>query len=565
MPDQPVLVTYDTTTISPTPYVSVNNEIIRYGTRFASVNKITLNGQIIGTSFAALAAAQSALVDAFKTSYKNLTIVQGSNPIIFPGCSFESISFDNSRYVGVVPYSIELLSYSSDGGFSNILEPKDEIKISAGNDGFGTVSHSVSAKGFSIGNADTAINNAKNFVTARSAAGLTKIAAMAKLDGSATDFTPILVNVSENLNRLDLTYSIEKTYKFKLLNGVSNFLTSYSTTLSSGAGDDFVTATIQGEIRGAISETVILSDLYAELSSLNPYSIVSETYGSPNGLAFCSDPITFSVTEDPGAKKINFNASYDNSQFYSETTDAFSFGGCYFDAKTSYAIDELTNTIMVEVKGDIKCRGGKDERYTAALAYLGELTSASLNSSAPRIYNFAKSLYDAYFEDTAASLPLNTIPNSLEVTSNDQLGAVSVSASFDNKDKLASLASSDYSIQYVPSNTVYSFSSSCNNATKHLVVDMNTIKRERASLDIQIADPGLTEANLLISKTAIFTDFENQFVNTLANVLSIQKETSSDSVQGYGGNPKIIGSAVGSSCVYSFEPKDLATRRIIKS
>ena len=568
-----VLVRYNNVTLpTPIPYVSVNNEIIRYGSRFGSVNKITLNGQITGKDFAALADAQSALVNVFSTSYKTLSIDEAGASAVFSGCSLESISFDSSRYVGVVPYTIELLSYDHSLS-SNILEPKDEIKISAGNDGFGTVSHSVSAKGFSIGKADTAINSAKNFVTGRSAAGVAKIAAMAKLDGSATAFTPILVNVSENLNRLDLTYSMEKTYKFKLLNGVSNFLTSYSTTLSSGAGDDFVTATVQGEIRYPISGAGTLSDLYTELSSLSPYSIVSGTYGPPNGLAFCSDPITFSVTEDSGAKKINFNASYDNSQFYSGTNDAFSFGGCYFDAQTSCTIDELTKTIRVDIKGEVKCRGGQKERYNGVLNYLEQLMTSGSSISAPaspRIYDFANSFYVGYFGTTSTTLPLSITPNSVEVTSNVQLGTASVSASFDNKDRLNSLASSDYSIQYTPYNTVYSFGSSCNDSIKHLVVDMNTQKRESVSLDIQIADPALTELSLLNSKTGIFKDFETNFIQplTLGGLDSLQKEASTSSVgNSYGIDNKKVGSTISASCAYSFElsSTELSKRKIIKS
>ena len=573
-----VLVKYNNVTLpTPTPYVSVNNEIIRYGTRFASVNKITLNGQITGKDFAALVAGQSGLAAIFSTSYKKLEIFEsGITGATFSGCSFESISFDSSRYSRMVPYSIGLLSYPSGNSFFGILDPKDEIKISAGNDGFGTVAHSVSAKGFSTGNADTAINSAKNFVTGRSASGVAKIAAMSKLEGSTTGFAPVLVNVSENLNRLDLTYSLEKSYKFKLLSGVlgynfnNNFLTSYSTALSSGAGDDFVTATVQGEIRHPISGAGTLSDLYTELSGLSPYSIVSGTYGSPNGLAFCSDPITFSVTEDSGAKKINFNASYDNSQFYSGTNDAFSFGGCYFDAQTSCTIDELTKTIRVDIKGEVKCRGSQKERYSGASGYLEKLMTTGSDLTSPRIYDFANSFYTEYFASTGTTLPLSIIPNSVEVTSNIQLGTASVSASFDNKDKLDSLASSDYSIQYTPYNTVYSFGSSCNDSIKHLVVDMNTQKRESVSLDIEIANPASTELSLLNSKTGIFGNFEKYFIAplTLPGLDSLQKEASTSSVgNSYGVDNKKVGSTVSASCTYSFEllSTELATRKIIKS
>ena len=580
-----VLVRYNNVTLpTPIPYVSVNNEIIRYGSRFGSVNKITLNGQITGKDFAALAAAQSALVNVFSTSYKTLSIDEAGASAVFSGCSFESISFDSSRYSRMVPYTIELLSYDHSLS-SNILEPKDEIKISAGNDGFGTVSHSVSAKGFSIGKADTAINSAKNFVTGRSAAGVAKIAAMAKLDGSATAFTPILVNVSENLNRLDLTYSLEKSYKFKLLSGVlgynfnNNFLTSYSTALSSGAGDDFVTATVQGEIRHPISGTGTLSGLYTALSGLSPYSIVSGTYGSPNGLAFCSDPITFSVTEDSGAKKINFNASYDNSQFYSRTNDAFSFSGCYFDAQLSCSTNELTKTSTITVKGDIKCRGSQTSRRDNASAYLAKLISQGIYGSEvsdePRIYDFANNFYTGWVDNLDlfgnTLLALSPVPESLDVDINPLRGTISVSATFNNKDKLISLGSSSYSIEYSPSNTAFIAGSSCNNSTGHLIVDLNVRKRERVSLEVSLSQTGQVESALFDSKRYIYNQLVTGFIYELHGPNfrdGLQKESSSSFISdSFGINNSRIGSTISASETYSFVPSDavLNKRKIIKS
>ena len=60
---------------------------------------------------------------------------------------------------------------------------------------------------------------------------------------------------------------------------------SYSTSLTSGAGDDFVTASIQGEIKAGITGAngdALISNLINELSGLNPYAIISGKYGSPN-------------------------------------------------------------------------------------------------------------------------------------------------------------------------------------------------------------------------------------------------------------------------------------------
>ena len=389
----------------------------------------------------------------------------------------------------------------------------------------------------------------------------------------------ILINISESLNRLDLTYSAELSYKFKLISAASenpsynfnnNFLTSYSTTLSSGAGDDFVTATIQGEIQTPITGVSSFSTLSAQLSSLNPYSIITGTYGTPNGLTFCPDPTQFSINENSGAKKISFNASYDNSEFYGVTDDLYSYGGCYFEAQVSYSVDDLTKTSTVDVKGEIKCRGSRTNRYTASLAYLEKLVTPGTSLVSPRIYDFANSFYTGYIDDSTPLFALNNLPNSLEIDSNVQLGTLSVSASFDNKDRLGASGTLDYSIQYTPYNTIYSSASSCNDSISHLVVDLNTQKRERASLDVSITDPTLSELSILNLKTGIFANFETNFIAplTLQNLDSLQIESSSSSVSNsYGIDGSQVGSTVSASSTYSFElsPAELLYRKIIKS
>jgi hypothetical protein len=555
------------------------------------VNKITLNGQITGASFAALAAAQSGLAAIFSTSYKTLAITEaygGGIPTTgatFTGCSFESISFDSSRYSRMVPYSIELLSYPSGNSFFGILEPKDEIRISAGNDGFGTVSHSVSAKGFSTGNADTAISLAKNFVTGRvgisGTSGIAKIKAITKLDGSSAGFNPVLVNASENLNRLDLTYSVEMSYKFKLITGAlgynfnNNFLTSYSTALSSGAGDDFVTATIQGEIKNSITGTgaALVSELYDELLVLNPYSVVTGTYGSPNGLAFCADPITFSVTEDSGAKKINFNASYDNSAIFYATgansNNSLIFSGCFFNAQLSCSTDELTKTSKITVKGDIKCRGSQASRRDNSSGYLVKLISQGTSTSEPRIYDFANSFYTGWLNDATPLLALSFVPESLDVEINPLGGTTSVSATFDNKDQLIPSGFSSYSIEYSPSNTTFAAGSSCNNSTGHLIVDLNVRKRERVGLDVSLSRPGGVESGLFGLKNDIYYQLVAGFISGLSPTLDgLQKESSNSAISdSFGIDNSKIGSTISASEIYSFVPSDklLDQRIIIKS
>ena len=159
----------------PTPYISIADDVISYGNRWGISQRIVLNGVITGNSFNDLYTAQTGLVDIFSSSYKTLKVLEGaddteptSEAFAFSGCSVQNVSFDNAPYNKVVGYSVELLSYPSGltGFFSGnygILDPRDEITINPGNDGIGTVTHSVSARGFVINTIDDAINNVKFF------------------------------------------------------------------------------------------------------------------------------------------------------------------------------------------------------------------------------------------------------------------------------------------------------------------------------------------------------------------------------------------------------------------
>jgi len=165
----------------PTPYLSLAPDVIQYGNRWGLVNKITLNGQITGLDFNAVYSGQTGLVDIFSSSYKVLKVLEGAddaNPstfseaYAFSGCSVQGISFDTAGYNKVVNYSVELMAYPSGltgyfTGFYGVIDPKDEIRISEGTDGFGTIEHTVEARGFVTTSVDTAINNAKTYVASR--------------------------------------------------------------------------------------------------------------------------------------------------------------------------------------------------------------------------------------------------------------------------------------------------------------------------------------------------------------------------------------------------------------
>jgi hypothetical protein len=589
----------------PTPYISVNDDVISYGNRWGISHRIVLNGVITGNTFNDLYTAQTGLVDIFSSSYQVLKVLEGaddttptSEAFAFSGCSVQSVTFDNAPYNKVVNYSVELLSYPSGltGFFSGnygILDPRDEISISPGNDGIGTINHSVSARGFVINTIDDAINNVKSYVASRTGISRVLTLPLTTSFDNSTAFTPVLVSLAENLDRLSLTYSIQETYRFRTVTGDSesaqnysfnNYnVVSYSTSLTSGAGDDFVTASIQGEIKAGITGATgdpLISGLINQLSGLNPYAVISGKYGSPNGLKFCEDPIQVSINEDRKSRKINFNISYDNLEFYNSANDQTVFNGCYLDATISHNIDDLSFIDTLEIKGEVKCRGSVSNKYAKSLDYVTELFTAGTSSVAPRLYTLVNSYYDAYYS-SSPKFTLNSMPASLQVDANPQLGTVSITASYDNKDRFLGLSASDYTIEYTPTNTIFNYGFSCNNSLRHIAVDMNTLKREKAGINISVTKPAASESTLLTNKDTLLSNFKQYFIKPLLELKNrdtldtLQEESSSSVISNSNfssSSPGILttdkyGSIVSANSVLSFalDPGEVANRRVIKS
>jgi hypothetical protein len=585
----------------PTPYISIADDVISYGNRWGISQRIVLNGVITGNSFNDLYTAQTGLVDIFSSSYKILKVLEGaddteptSEAFAFSGCSVQNVSFDNAPYNKVVGYSVELLSYPSGltGFFSGnygILDPRDEITINPGNDGIGTVTHSVSARGFVINTIDDAINNVKSYVSSRT--GVSRILTLPLVSGmdNSGAFTPVLVSLSENLDRLALSYSIEESYRFKTISGDSesaqnysfnNYnIVSYSTNLTSGAGDDFVTASIQGEIKAGITGAtgdVLISGLINELSGLNPYAVISGKYGSPNGFKFCEDPIQVTINEDRKARKVSFNISYDNLEFYNSPNDQTVFSGCYLDMNISHSIDDLSFIDTLEAKGEVRCRGSVSNRYANSLAYVTEL----LAGGTPSLYNLVNSYYTGYHGATP-KFTLNSQPVSLQVDANPLLGTVSISAAYDNKDRFLGLASSDYSIEYTPTNTTFNYGFSCNNSLRHIAVDMNTLKREKVGINLAVGKPSTSEYTLLGNKDTLISAFKEYFIKPLlkpdhrSTLDTLQEESSSLSISNSNlsattsnaATTNKFGSTVSANSIFSFalDPSQAENRNAIKS
>ena len=429
-----IQITYDNFTFSdPIPFVSRNQEVINYADRFGQITKIVLQGQITGTcpnDFGQLITGQNKLISGFSRDFKQLNIVEdGKNLFNADSCIVRSINFDQSKYVKLLNYSIELDCYESGlfSGVYGIMDPTNEYTFTEGEDKSVAISHTVSAKGINT-STNSAINNARNYVYSLTGYDPNVL----PINISNTNYTPLLLSFSENLNRLNGTYSVQESYKVDISNDPyvnASYFTRYTTTINKSINTDFDDISVQGTIQGAKRSN--FTNLVNYAKNLDLYGICTGNFGAPLN----RKPVTMSFQEDREARTVSFSASYNTDVIQGDYPQS---AAPYLDFTTDFNKDEITSITSVTISGPIITKGNLKERYESALNYLDDI-----------VFNFGSvQSYLYYIANNSAYIPLkNTLgigsninlnPNwrSFNVTKNPEKGEITVSATFDDKDNI---------------------------------------------------------------------------------------------------------------------------------
>ena len=123
-----IFVTYDTTTLSPTPLVNYSRQPINFGYVYGYNTDITLDG--LYTGITTTGAAISYLTGVFGNQFRGLTVSDGSGNTLYQwtGITVDSITFDSSPYFqgSFIKYSIKLKSFDFPSG---VIEPSNEYSF----------------------------------------------------------------------------------------------------------------------------------------------------------------------------------------------------------------------------------------------------------------------------------------------------------------------------------------------------------------------------------------------------------------------------------------------------
>jgi hypothetical protein len=542
---------------APTPYVSREYENINYGGDiWGASTVITLNGQIylyesergaLGHSesganarFTALNNKKNAIITAFSSDFETLSI---DGAPIGGGCVIQSVDFSNNGYGGLVDYTITLKAYELKSFKDNnkVLDPVDRFSFTEGEDGFIQLTHTISAKGFNTtGSSTDAFVNAKGFVDKRK--GLSNKPTTALIGN--TGATPVLLSVSENIDRFGGTYSVTENYRYHddpSFNG--DFLTRYTISKEKSIEEGITTVSIEGEIKSNKHNYSFENSVNSNQADSDTMEKLRDEFERVDWKAKCqtdsgidelnSDPVTFNTKEDERARVFTFNISFDNDTLYSEAlSTGFAKDNAYYDFTLSLQTNEATSISTVGLSGLIKSRGALAEKNDNTEALLADLIApvengpmyAKLKAEAQSFY-----LRMIHTKHPNSVFALTTLPHSVSINKNKFNGTINLSVQFTDKNFYPSndILESDYQVSVTPAMNQYSSKPSCNTVGSYMIYDINANSREVVGISVngklmQFASSDISTAKKEFTK--IMREFRQEYVETGSSVQRLNSE-----------------------------------------
>lgn len=336
--------------LCPTPLISRSEGIVRNGKRWGIAEEIVLEGMISGCpDFSGMLAKQAYLLSGFSRNFQKLKIIeQGQEVYSQEVANIKSISFPDSKYAYILPFSITLECYPEHffSGFYGVLEPQNNFSFSQGDGDVISVNHSVSARGFntSTGQSD-ALQNAINFCSQHS--GLAGFVPPHFISSGGHQ-NSILRTVSTNIDRLNASCSINESWEYDPVLGGTGIL-RYSSSFDSGNEEGVVKATLNGSIEGGLG--VSLPSLRQRFGALNFYNIASGEYSKFFTGNLNTTELSLNIEENPFTNSITFSYQFDDdprpNPFF---TDSFSMNYDEINGSKSVGIE-----VAFRWRGNCKC------------------------------------------------------------------------------------------------------------------------------------------------------------------------------------------------------------------
>ena len=406
--------------ICPTPFLHFNKEFIENGTGWGSRYSFTMDGQITGSlrsdAFFDIENKKNKLISGFFLDNLPISVNEdGVNFFTSDICQIESISFEESRYFGILPFSISASCYdkASFGSNYGVTSPANSWDYSESEDGTVTLRHSVSAAGFNS-SSSSAIQNARDWVNSKT--GINKKIDSLKIKNlQASDF--VLESLSEQVDRFNGKYSIQESYRGDLLrsNDVGAGILRYQCDISKNIEDGITTVSVDGSVVGKTNIGLAnMSLLRAKLDAENFFQFASDSAFKSTGTSKLNDkPVSRSVTENVNASEISFSIKYDDNPVPPGQAK------CIYKVEMSENL--IKNIVDIKLDAEILCdRGDQSVRWDAVKAYY----SSKFNGHNLALKEYQTAGYNKTF---------NAVPRSQSVNFDEFNSKITFSASWSDK------------------------------------------------------------------------------------------------------------------------------------
>lgn len=414
----------------PTPFITLGETVVYEGEIWGRAEEVTLEGTLTGCSFEAIVAAQSDLISKWSKPFQSMEIWQTTGALsglVFRKDLVEinTISFDQSRWLGVLPYSINLSCYPSGlySGAFGILNPQDTWAFNEQDNETLAATHTISCQPFNTSSGPSnALSNAREWAFSRSGIG-SMIAPIMMSGVSSSRFC--LLTQSETIDRFNGTYSLVESYTNDLARTGYGVI-RYATTMDSG--NSIISVDVQGTAQGCGRN---LTGIRAALANIDMTAVAAKEYLGAFGMTNLNPvPLAQSFNENPFTTEISFNYSFDNSNLPS----------VWFD----YTVDMNIGTngfINASIDGTVHARGGDvASKLERTMAY----------ASGVDLYALTLPFYNNF--DASSIVPLNPIPVSNGQANNQTDGTVQLNATFNNRPAtVGALDSFNATIEITPS------------------------------------------------------------------------------------------------------------------
>ena len=435
----------------PTPFVGRDSEHMVFGSKRCVKDVITLTGQVPGCDHSTLVTRRTAISSAFSSNYKTLSIEDDSVEILSKEFSkIKSVSFDDSKYVGELKYTITIECYDETlhNEFYGITNPVDETKISLNEDKTYSINRTISAEGLNLqdGNLESAWLDTDQIehTTSKSSSLQNAIDFVESMSGPENVILPsdspnlkiYLKSKSENINRIKGQYSISESYVGDSVDTAQDHgILTYSTSISSSFSQN-KSVSIKGLLSFGVDSSFSL--IRNRFSEINFHELAEAGFGEK----LVRFPLSVSVSERISSGSIEFEYEFDND---------FNFNECGVSNAQSYSISSVGENISVSVSGEVSARGPtekrwdivKDEFYNNVKPYLYQNAKTKLESVHPTA---TPTHTPTVCGDNSYSLGLNGVPDDFSVKENRQKGTISYSYHFSNLNKISGFQSFDYSV-----------------------------------------------------------------------------------------------------------------------